>query len=282
MRLIDLINRDPLPKPWMEGDNIPWNEPGFSARMLKEHLSQVHDHASRRFEIIDRHVHWVHTQMLNERPSRVLDLGCGPGLYTSRLARLGHTCNGIDFSPASIAYARQITQGVQARCTYVEGDIRQVEFGLDYSLVMSIFGEFNVFRPTDARKILEKAFNALAPGGKLLLEVSPCEAVYDMGHEPPTWYAIPSGLFSDQPHLYLVESFYDTENSVATKRYYIVDAATRKVERYAASYQAYTHAEFQILLTECGFNKVQFFEALDPEESTDKSLLIAIVGEKPA
>ena len=41
-----------------------------------------------------------------ERGARVLDLGCGPGLYTTRLAKLGHTCVGIDFSPASIAYAK--------------------------------------------------------------------------------------------------------------------------------------------------------------------------------
>ncbi len=282
MRLIDLVHRDPLPAPWMEGDNIPWNEPGFSARMLKEHLSQVHDHASRRFEIIDRHVLWVHTQILKEQPGRVLDLGCGPGLYTTRLARLGHTCKGIDFSPASIDYARQTTQDVQARCTYMEGDIRQVEFGKDYSLVMSIFGEFNVFRPTDARKILDKAFNALSPGGKVLMEVSTCEGVYDMGHEPSSWYSVPSGLFSDRPHICLKESFYEPEASVATQRYYIVDAATGKVERFAASYQAYTHAEYQALLKECGFDKIEFYEALDPQESANNYQLIAIVGEKPA
>jgi len=47
------------PAPWSEGDNIPWNEPGFSQRMLKEHLSQAHDLANHRFETIDRHVAWI-------------------------------------------------------------------------------------------------------------------------------------------------------------------------------------------------------------------------------
>jgi hypothetical protein len=40
--LIDLIHRG-KPQPWVEGDNIPWNDPDFSCRMLKEHLSQDHD-----------------------------------------------------------------------------------------------------------------------------------------------------------------------------------------------------------------------------------------------
>src|SRR5512133_3667932 len=105
MNLLDIVQRE-RPEPWAEGDNIPWNEPGFSQRMLKEHLSQTHDAASRRTEIIERHVVFIHGEVLGGPPGRVLDLGCGPGLYANRLARLGHTVYGIDFSPASIEYAR--------------------------------------------------------------------------------------------------------------------------------------------------------------------------------
>ena len=106
LKLLDIIHRQDHPKPWAEGEKIPWNDPEFSKRMLREHLSQEHDAASRRFEIIDKHVSWIHNHILNGNPTRILDLGCGPGLYTNRLARLGHQCVGIDFSPASIAYAR--------------------------------------------------------------------------------------------------------------------------------------------------------------------------------
>ena len=41
---------------------------------------------------LERHVEWVHRELLGGSPSRVLDLGCGPGLYTDRLAALGHEC----------------------------------------------------------------------------------------------------------------------------------------------------------------------------------------------
>src|SRR6266542_3437561 len=102
MRLADLALRQCPPEPWREGDNIPWHEPAFSARMLAEHLSQAHDAASRRAATIDRQVAWIHEAVLRGRPTRILDLGCGPGLYTGRLARLGHTCVGIDYSPAAI------------------------------------------------------------------------------------------------------------------------------------------------------------------------------------
>jgi hypothetical protein len=53
---------------------------------------------------------------------------------------------------------------------YRLGDIRLVEYGAGYDLVMLIFGEFNVFKPSEARLLLEKMHVALKPGGRLLLE----------------------------------------------------------------------------------------------------------------
>lgn len=111
--------------------------------MLKEHLSQAHDAASRRFEIIDEHVEWIHNQVLRGNPTRILDLGCGPGLYTGRLARLSHCCVGIDFSPASIAYAREQAEEAGLECTYLEQDIRTANYGAEYGLVMLIFVVFS-------------------------------------------------------------------------------------------------------------------------------------------
>ncbi len=112
--------------------------------MLKEHLSQEHDAASRRFEIIDGNVGWIHRQILAGKPSKILDLGCGPGLYCSRLAALGHRSWGVDFSPASIDFAKKDAEQKNQACQYTLGDIRQVDFGQGYDLVMLIFGEFNV------------------------------------------------------------------------------------------------------------------------------------------
>jgi 2-polyprenyl-3-methyl-5-hydroxy-6-metoxy-1,4-benzoquinol methylase len=99
VNLLDIVARNPAPEPWAEGEGIPWSDPDFSRRMLKGHLTEAHDRASPRSERIGRHV-WIHEVILSSQPSRVLDIACGPGLYSSRLARLGHECTGIDFGPA--------------------------------------------------------------------------------------------------------------------------------------------------------------------------------------
>ena len=280
LKLLDIINRQRVPQPWAEGEKIPWNDPDFSGRMLKEHLSQEHDAASRRFEIIDRHVGWIHEQVLERNPTRILDLGCGPGLYTSRLAKLGHSCVGIDFSPASIAYAREQAEREDLDCTYIQQDIRTAEYGNEFGLVMSIFGEFNVFRPGEARDILEKAYYALDPGGFLLIEPHTFEVVLKIGQRSCSWYSTENGLFSDKPHLCLQENFWDPEENVAIERFYVIDAVTGEVTRHSATTQAYTDEEYQSLLAECGFDKIEFFTSLDGGTNGSGEDLIAILSQK--
>ena len=282
MKLMDLVRRQSVPKPWSEGEKIPWNDPAFSRRMLNEHLSQEHDAASRRFEIIDKHVKWIHNQVLKGKPTRVLDLGCGPGLYTNRLARLGHRCVGIDFSPASIAYAREQAEEAGLDCTYIQQDIRKADYGDEYGLVISIFGEFNVFHPKEARGILEKASRALVPYGFLLLEPHTFETVVKIGEQPSSWHSAEKGLFSEEPHLYLQENFWDSENSVAIQRYYIIDATAGNVTCQSASTQAYTNEEYRSLLAECGFGEVVFYPSLGESAGSIQGDLIGVLSQKEA
>lgn len=275
MKISDLIDRAAKPAPWSEGDNIPWHEPGFSGRMLKEHLSQEHDAASRRTPTIERHVEWIQTALLSSRPSSVLDLGCGPGLYSSRLARLGHRCTGIDYSPASIAYAREVAAVEKLPCRYELSDLRTADYGAGYGLAMLIFGEFNVFKPQDARTILRKAHGALAEGGLLLLEPHTFAAVQAIGEEGASWYSSQGGLFSDRPHLCLQESHWDAVTRTATVRYFVVDGLTGDVTRYAQSFQAYSDDELWAVLAECGFGEPRVYPSLAGElEESDDSLIM--------
>jgi len=280
VKLLDLVHRLATPAPWDEGDNIPWNDPDFSERMLKEHLSQAHDAASRRAEKIEEQVEWIQNQILLGRPTKILDLACGPGLYASRLARRGHTCFGIDYSPASVAYAADYADKEKLNCTYLRQDIRQAEYGAGFGLAMLIYGELNVFRPADAKSILNKACRALANDGVLLLEPHTFEIVRKLGEQPTTWYSAESGLFSDRPHLCLKESFWDPASGVASIRYFIVDASTGEVTRYAQSLQAYTDEQYHSLLTDCGFDDMEFFPSLIGVQDSTQNQLMAIVARK--
>jgi SAM-dependent methyltransferase len=239
--------------------------------MLEYHLTQEHDLASRRFDIIDRHVDWIHDKL--EKPSKILDLACGPGLYSVRLGKLGHTCRGIDFSPASIKYAREqaLKEGVVV--DYVLEDIRTADYGDSYDLVMFVYGEFNVFKPVDIKRVLRKAYDSLNVGGMFIAEPNRYETVRNVGTSPASWYSSQEGLFSPRPHLCLMENFWDQEKHVATTRYFIVDAETSNVTLHASSMVAYTRQNLEQILREAGFKDIMFYESLSGgKKDLDKNL----------
>ena len=283
MNLMHVIERDVTPVPWQEGDNIPWDDPAFSRRMLTEHLCQDHDAASRRFEKIDEQVRWIHGELLAGRPTNVLELACGPGLYTSRLAKLGHECVGIDYAPAAVAHAKGLAHDEDLACTYRLEDVREAEYGRGFGLVMMIYGQFNVFRRDEARKILDKAFAALAGGGLLLLEPQKLATVEGEARKPPTWWSVPGGmhLFAEGPHLCLEEHFWDAEAATGTTRYFVIDPATGNVSRQAMSVEAYSDEEFRTLLANAGFENIELFPSLIGIEDKSHSYNIAITARKP-
>ncbi len=262
-----LLNCTTNPTGWQK---IPWDDPEFSRRMLAEHLDQTHDHATRRISIVEQQVAWIQRKVLNNQTAKILDLGCGPGFYAGRLSTLGHTCTGLDFSPASIDYAREHHSGA----TYKLGNVLELEYGSDYDLVMMIFGEFNAFSPAEAARIVEKAYAALKPGGKLLLEVHPAEFIYRIGHEPRTWYTAEKGLFSDQPYLCLVESKYEADHAITYHTVY--DAGSGAMQQYVNMLQAHTDDEYRHLLS--AFQSVMFYPSLTGAK--ESSELFAIVAQK--
>jgi SAM-dependent methyltransferase len=282
--ILDIVNRVATPAPWSEGDNIPWDEPGFSERMLAEHLSQEHDLASRKSETIDQHVEWIFSEVLHSRPARVLDLACGPGLYAVRLARIGCEYVGIDFSPASIRYARKIAAAEtetetekELPCTFEQGDVRRHDFGTGFDLVMMIYGQLNVFQRDRALEILTKAHAALKPGGSLLLEVQGRDQIQKGGEQAPGWYSAQSGLFSASPHLVLQENFWDADSGASTNRFLVIEAQTGTVSSFALSNEAYTEQELTDALRHAGFKAVDWFPSLTGKEvAGDKDLPVIV------
>ena len=280
MILQDIVDRTMPPIPWADGAKIPWHDPAFSKRMLDEHLSQAHDAASRRFATIDKHVAWISRTLLGQKPSRILDLGCGPGLYTERLTRLGHNCVGIDFGPAAIDYAQTQATADNLLIDYRHEDIRQAVYGTGFDLVMLINGEFNVFRPAEARDLLRQSWQALNKGALILLEPHTFDGIQTKTDAPARWHAAKEGLFSNDPHLWLQEHFWDGESQTAITRHYIVDGATAAVTRHAETLQAYTEEAYQQLLTTAGFSNIQRFASLTGGTDSVQEDVFVLVAQK--
>lgn len=202
------------PEDWRTWEKIPWDDEAFSERMLREHLSQEHDLASRTTSWIESACDWLHTEVLAGRPARILDLGCGPGLYARRLADAGHRVTGIDFSPASVRHAREFVPEAEFRMA----DVRDADFGVGYDLAILLFGELSVFPPAERRAILDKVRTALVEGGQLVVEVHRAEPMRQVAEGACTWSVRRGGLFDEGPHLVLEQAHWWEQESAAAFR----------------------------------------------------------------
>jgi 2-polyprenyl-6-hydroxyphenyl methylase / 3-demethylubiquinone-9 3-methyltransferase len=96
---------------------------------------------------------------------RILDVGCGAGLLTEPLARLGGAATGVDAAPENIAAAREHAAGQGLAIEYRAGDIAALEIGsFDLITAMEV-----IEHVTDPSAFVDALTARLAPGGLLIL-----------------------------------------------------------------------------------------------------------------
>ena len=268
MDLAELANLA-RPVPWQGVSKIPWHEADFSERMLAEHLDQSHDMASRRAEIIERQVTWLFERALGGTPGRVLDLGCGPGLYTAAFARRGCRCTGIDIGPASIDYAREH----DPESEYVLGDIRTTDLGSGFDLAIMMFGEFNTFSRPEGQDVLAAMRDAVFPGGSVALELQAEQQVRLRATGGPAWRAQSASVFSRQPHLVLEDHHWFEDDAVGVTRFFVVDP-DGSIAMYVDTAQAYFPHECVELLQSTGFRRI----GRSPSQTDDPGTYLLVGG----
>jgi SAM-dependent methyltransferase len=259
------ISRRPeRPQAWVNGGNLPWNDPAFSARMLREHLDESHGAASRRSAERAAQIDWLWTQLDLAPGRRVLDLTCGPGLYAVALAQRGCTVTGIDFGPAAIAYARQFAaeQGVAARCEFIEHDVRSVALPApQFDAALILYGQLAVFTRAEAADLLRRTLTSLKPGGRLCVELLEQERVNKL--HSTWWFTDAQGLWGDAPFLHLGERFWDDAQALSLERFYTLHLATGQLDEVLLCDQTYGVDELRSLLLDAGSERVVIYPAWD-------------------
>jgi ubiquinone/menaquinone biosynthesis C-methylase UbiE len=240
--------------PWRDGENLPWDDPAFSERMLAQHLDQSHGAASRPLPELRALVQTMSAWLRLEPGMHLLDVTCGPGLYAAEFARRGLAVTGVDFGPASIRYARKHCAGLD--CHFLQADVRSMQLPEGaFDAAIYLYGQSTVLRPEEAREVLGKIRLALRPGGRLLLEILDEERLDKQNSS--WWYTDSGGLWGDFPYLHLGERTWDAELRAVIERFYVLNLESGELRSYALSDQAYTVEQFRALLAESGFTTME-------------------------
>ena len=167
---LESINERPMP---FEYDTIEdlWNDEHSSKQMLKYHLNPEVDLSSRKASFIDQSVEWIVSRFKVRTGTQIADFGCGPGLYTSRLAEKKADVTGIDISKRSIRFAQEAAKKAGLDIRYVNQNYLTYETDSRFDLIIMIFHDFCALNQEQRKIMLFKFTSMLKPGGSVLLDV---------------------------------------------------------------------------------------------------------------
>jgi SAM-dependent methyltransferase len=225
---LEKINERPRPFELYTSGEL-WTDEHTSKQMLSFHLNGEIDVSSRNTAFIDKSVEWISSHFNIGTGKKIADFGCGPGLYSARLARKQAEVTGIDFSARSIQYAQESAAGEGLSIQYVNQDYLEFETDDRFDLILMIMCDFCALSPFQRNKMLSKFHTLLKPGGSILLDVYSLKA-FDKREETAS-YALNllDGFWSPNKYYGFLNTFKYAEEKVVLDKYTIIEAdRTRK------------------------------------------------------
>lgn len=276
-----IYNRPDPPPLWQNGGNLPWNDPAFSERMLREHLDESHGAATRQTAERAIQLDWLWERLGLAVDARVLDLTCGPGLYAVPLALRGARVTGVDFSPASIAYARQLAhdEGVAGLCEFIEADVRAFvpEAGV-FDAATFLYGQLAVFPRDEAAGLLRMVAGALRPGGRLCVELLDPARVDKK--DSTWWFTDDKGLWGDRPFLHLGQRHWDAAERTSVESFHILHLDSGALDEIILCDCTYEVEEMAAMMRASGFTNVTSYPAWDGRPLYDAAEWVVYIAEK--
>jgi len=266
MQISDLPTVTKKPALYAKGNAEMWQDDHISRHLLALHLDSGSDAASRKASTIQKTVQWIST-LLGPGKKRILDLGCGPGLYCEQLAVPGHDVTGVDFSRRSIEYARNSAQEKGLGIRYIPLDYRHLSFENAFDLAMMIYCDFDVLIPPDRSCVLEGVFRALKPGGIFVFDTLNPEAPAAMKVPGRSWDTTEDGFWKGVPYLALSETFhYEKEQVILQQHTICSDREPPSVYRFWTHY--YNAGQLGGILGQAGFARSSFHDGILPDDGS--------------
>ncbi|MHC5144104.1 MAG: class I SAM-dependent methyltransferase [Planctomycetota bacterium] len=272
------INSRPKPFEFYTAAEL-WTDEHTSEQMLQFHLNESIDLSSRNHAFIDRSVEWIASQFNVTADTAIADFGCGPGLYTTRLAQTGADVTGIDFSPRSIDYAKAAAAEKNLDITYHCQNYLNFEADKRFDLIIMIFCDFCALSPDQRKTLLQKYHTFLKPGGSLLLDVHSLNIFNEKQESATCELNQLNGFWSPNTYYGFVNSFKYDKEKVSLDKYTIIEKdRTRTVYNWLQyfSRESLTHE-----LAENGFNVQDCFSDVAGASFDPESPDMAIIATKP-
>jgi len=250
------------PELYQKGSSAMWTDSHISKQLLELHINPNHDLASRSREKTEYLANWM-LERCNKPGMKILDLGCGPGLYAELFAQKGHLVTGVDFSENSIQYAIAQAKEKLFDIEYLCKNYLELDFDNQFDLVILIYLDFCVLLPGERDKVLENIHRALKKGGLFICDVVN-EKNIDRKIMSKSWEVQEGGFWKNSPYLALSNGYHFPEAKVLAEKHVVIGENDSVETCIFWSHYFETH-EMAGILESKGFTNIKNFENVLPE-----------------
>lgn len=266
------------PEAYTEGTAKLWDDEHVSKGMLEAHLNPELEAASRRHDFINQSVEWISQIVPSKDFGKLLDLGCGPGLYTERLYEKGYKVTGIDFSKRSVAYAKKQARLKKMAIPYIYQDYLELDYKDEFDTATLIYCDYGALSDKQRAILLNKVYNLLKKEGKFIFDVFTSKE-YENLKESNTWY-ISEGNSFWRPHKHIcLESHFIYEEDLRLNQYVIIDN-DKKVDVVRVWLKWFTKETLLDELKKAGFSKFEVYGDVTGAPYHENSRTICVAAEK--
>ena len=251
-----------------------WDDEHISKGMLEAHLNPDWDAATRSHAFVDQSVHWIAKFAPPPQYPKLLDLGCGPGLYAERFTKAGYAVTGLDFSRRSIAYAREQAVKNGSGIAYHVQNYLTMDYAEQFDVITLIMGDYAVLSAGDRIALLKKTHRALRSGAKFIFDVFTPKMRRE---ESRSWQVCRNGgFFSEKPHL-LLDAIYQYDDEDRTELRQSIVITEDDVKRYNVYDHFFTKEALSAEVQPIGFSSAEFYGDVAGKEYSDTGETICVV-----
>ena len=280
--LLDLAQLEKItqkPALFAKDDGNFWQDPYISEHLLNAHLDDESDQGSRKYQDILQSVLWLCEYLKFPEDSKLLDLGCGPGLYSENFYGQGFDVTGIDISQSSIDYAKEQAEGFQYRIKYICQDYLKIDYQNEFDVITLIYGDLCVLSHEDRKILLNKVHKALKPGGFIVFDVF-TKYFFSKEEAEQSWYiSDDEGFWSEEEHLLLQSHFKYKKDKVRLDKYTML-LANGEVRTHHIWKHYFSLKRCINMMEESGFNVKEYWSNLQGKPFEKESPWIGMIAQK--
>jgi len=266
------------PELFQLGESLFWDDPHISKSMLDAHLNPEFDGASRKLETIEKTVNHLISTSLLKQGDKVLDLGCGPGLYSNRLCQHGINITGIDISRRSIEFAQKTAKEQGLDVEYICGSFFDIDYDGRFDSVLQIYGELCTVSNEARNRLLGIIRKILKNNGLFIFDVS-TRALRMREGLKNSWYFCAGGFWHPKKHVVLEQGIDYPENDIWLNQYIVIDEEGG-VKTYRVWFHDYSLQTITEVLNDNGFQIEYVWNSLTGQEYSCGGDWIAIAARK--